>query len=121
MYPSCFQNDEHLNKIEVKLAKEVKTLVAKGLPFMTVWNIFSKKLTQHTLKSIQSIAYDVHTFHQPKISLSPFESKRHLTDIVHSLQYGHYKLDSDKKVLLNCQQQLVKKKKKIRKQCEPLQ
>ena len=68
------------------------------------------KLTQQTFKSIQCIAHDVHTIHQSKISLLPFKDKRYHIDIINSLPYGHYKLDNDKKVLMNCQEQLIKKK-----------
>ena len=95
MYCFWFENDKDWGKFEFKVTKVLKeSIIGKELRFHGSF-VLENKQTQYNFRSVQSVAHDVHTFEQSKIPLSPFEDKRYPTDMMHSLPYGHYKLDSD--------------------------
>lgn len=82
------------NNLEIKHAKGVKkNVIEQDLTFNLYLNCLANSLKlEHEYKNIRSIAHNVFTSHQKKTSLSVFDDKRWLIDSVHSLAYGHYKI-----------------------------
>ena len=76
----------------VKVAKGVKSCVIRTSLILNdyIHCMLEDEVMQHSFKMIRSVAHDVHTFKQSKVSLSPFDDKHYLLDVVHSVPYGHY-------------------------------
>jgi hypothetical protein len=79
-----------INGKNIKTAKGVKkSVVEQSLHFEDYLNCLMNNVqTEHYFKSINSRAHSVKTFHQKKISLSPFDDKRYLLNGVESVPYG---------------------------------
>ena len=77
---------------ERKVAKGVKKCVIdKSLSYADYLKCLNcEEQTEHTFNTIRSIAHQVFTNKQTKISLSPFDDKRYLLDEKSSVPYGHY-------------------------------
>ena len=93
MYSLLFDNGSSQTRTESKVAKGVKSCVIRtSLAFNDyIRCMLQDEVMEHSFKTIRSVAHDVHTFEQSKVSLSPFDDKRYLLDAVHSVPYGHYR------------------------------
>lgn len=82
---------------EIKVAKGVKkAVINKDLTFDQYQNcLVSNKVQENEYVNLRSVKHSVFTSCQSKISLSSFDDKRWiLEDGIHSLPYGHYKIES---------------------------
>ena len=78
---------------EVRVAKGVsRPVVVNSLRFQSyVQCLANNSVSEHEFNSIRSFAHDVFTAEQSKVSLSPFEDKRFLINMIESVPYGHRK------------------------------
>ena len=97
MYSLLFDNSSTQTHTESKVVKGVKSCVIRtSLDFNDyIRCMLEDEVMEHSFKMIRSVAHDVHTFEQAKVSLSPFGDKRYLLDAVHSVPYGHYRFSHD--------------------------
>ena len=96
-YSLLFDNGSSQTRTESKVAKGVKSCVIRtSLAFNDyIRCMLQDEVMEHLFKTIRSVAHDVHTFEQSKVSLSPFDDKHYLLDAVHSVPYGHYRFSRD--------------------------
>ena len=92
MYSLRFDDKDESSVAEVKVAKGVsKPVVVSSLRFQSYLQcLFGNTVSEHEFNSIRSFSHQVYTTAQSKVSLSPFEDKRYLLDMIHSAPYGHY-------------------------------
>ena len=97
MYSLLFDNSSTQTCTESKVVKGVKSCVIRtSLIFNNyICCMLEDKVMEHSFKTIRSVAHNVHTFEQSKVSLSPFDDKCYLLDVVHSVPYGHYRFSHD--------------------------
>ena len=83
---------EEESRVETKVAKGVKKVVInRDLKFDNYVECLNQNIVlEHSFKNIRSLSHSVYTIHQRKVSLSPFEDKRFLVDMIHSVPYGHF-------------------------------
>ena len=79
---------------ELKVAKGVKKyIIEQDLDFTDYDTCLEQNVCmENEYKSIQSEKHKVSTTHRTKMTLSPFDDKRYLLNMVDSLPYGHYAL-----------------------------
>ena len=77
-----------------KKAKGIqKCVLEKKLTFEDYKDsLFNTSIKKTITQRIGSEGHELFQFVQEKVSISPFEDKRYLTDSVNSLAYGHYKI-----------------------------
>ena len=97
MYSLLFDNGSTQTCTELKVAKGVKSCVIQtSLAFNDyIHCMLEDEVMEHSFKRIRSVAHDVHTIEQSKVSLSRFDDKCYLFDAVHSVPYGHYRFFHD--------------------------
>ena len=97
MYSLLFDNGSTQTRTESKVAKGVKSCIIRtSLAFNDyIRCMLEDKVMEHSFKMIRSVAHDVHTFEQSKVSLSPFDDKCYLLNAVHSVPYSHYRFSHD--------------------------
>ena len=83
MYSLLFDNGSTQTRTESKVAKGVKSFVIQtSLAFNDyICYMLEDEVMEHSFKMIRSVAHDVHTLEQSKVSLSPFE-----TNVTSSMQ-----------------------------------
>ena len=82
-------------KEEMKKAKGVKkNVVKKDISHQDYVDcLFEERKFMHTMQTIRSFKHQLYTIKQNKVSLSPYDDKRHLLDDgISSLPYGHFSL-----------------------------
>ena len=79
---------------EYKVAKGVKKyIIEHHLKYNDYLHCLQdNECLEADFKSIQSHGHIVHTVHQSKVSLCPFDDKRYLLNAYRSVPYGHYSL-----------------------------
>ena len=97
MYSLLFDNVSTQTCTELKVAKGVKSCIIQTSPAFNdyIRCMLEDEVMEYSFKTIRSVAHNVHTFEQSKVSLSPFDDKRYLLDAVHSVPYGHYRFSHD--------------------------
>ena len=83
--------------VEMKKAKGVKKYVVKGQISHRIYKdvLKTKKNTRHSMNSLRSVGHKIYSLTVNKISLSPFDSKRWISDNgVDMLAYGNYRIPS---------------------------
>lgn len=85
---------------ETKVAKGVKkSIIKKDLKFESYVECLNQNVSlEHSFKNIRSASHSVFTWDQRKVSLSPFDDKRYLVDMVRSLPYGHFAISEEEKI-----------------------
>ena len=91
MYSLRFSDSDDVSFADVKVAKGVsKPVIAKDIRFESYTKCLTDNIVfQHEFNSIRSFSHSVFTTNQCKVSLSPFEDKRYLLDMVNSVPYGY--------------------------------
>ena len=97
MYSLFFDNGSTQTCTESKVVKGVKSwVILTSLIFNDyIHCMLEDEVMEHSFKMIRSVAHDVHKFEQSKVLLSPFDDKRYLLNVVHSVPYGHYRFSHD--------------------------
>jgi len=81
---------------EHKKAKGVKkNVVKKNIRHQDYLDVlFNNKIMHHQMNTIRSESHQINSYQNNKVSLSPYDDKRHvLDDGITSLAYGHYLID----------------------------
>ena len=96
MYSLRFSDSDDACFADVKVAKGVsKPVIAKDIRFESYMRCLTDNIVlQHEFNSIRSFSHSVYTTNQYKVSLSPFEDKRYLLDMINSVPYGYLKENS---------------------------
>ena len=88
MYSLLFDNGSTQTCTESKVVKGVKSCVIRtSLTFNDyICCMLEDKVMEHLVKTIRSVAHNVHTFEQSKVLLSPFDDKCYLCSAFRSLR-----------------------------------
>src|SRR5688572_10986398 len=83
---------------EIRKAKGVQRAVVKKDPHHVIQMykecLFEQKQMRHTQVAIRSRGHEIGVYEQNKISLSPLDTKKWITDDgITTRAYGHYKID----------------------------
>ena len=101
----CYLVNSH--STEYKKARGVKKYVIENrLRFEDYLRCLAgNESVEADYKSIQSTRHQVHTVHQSKLSLCPFDDKRYLLNFFESIPYGHYVIPKNKEAVESATQQ----------------
>jgi hypothetical protein len=91
MYSFILDKKLLLVNTETKVAKGVKkSVIEKDISFHDYYKcLMEEHRMEHRFKTIRSIAHQVYTSDQTKVSLSPFDDKRFLLNNCFTLPHGH--------------------------------
>lgn len=87
----CVMGKEGGADVETKIAKGIKnTVIERDLSYDDYLNcLMDNVVMENAYNTIRSVAHQVCTNRQSKVSLSPFDDKRYLLDNINTLPHGH--------------------------------
>ena len=96
--PKCYAFKIHGEDKEYKKCKgTAKNTVKRKIKYDDYNNVLeTNEVIHRSFNSIRSKNHKIYSINTTKVSLNSYENKRYWTTSVHSLAYGHYKINDFK-------------------------